>query len=212
VLGQFLTKTSGFDYPNYMDVPNYMDDQMSSKVNSRKYLKIMGAVLLSFSTFSLIPKLALYLGGGSLGVMSGTTKMMLDVFCAGAASVAAVNFVHPIDFVKIRIQTQSQDNRKGMFAVSKEIWNNGGIGAFYKGIGPAWLREASEKSMRLGLYDPIKILVGATLDASPLKKFLAGAIAGAIGSLFGNPFDLLKVRMMADKDNKGAKHIISDIW
>lgn len=53
--------------------------------------------------------------------------------------------------------------------------------------------------MRLGLYDPIKILVGAVADASPLKKFLAGAIAGAVGSLFGNPFDLLKVKMMSNK-------------
>lgn len=68
----------------------------------------MGAVLLSFTTFSLIPKLALFLAGGSLhtgGAMSRSTQMLLDVFCAGAASVAAVNFVHPIDFVKIRLQT-----------------------------------------------------------------------------------------------------------
>ena len=106
MLSQFLSKTSDYDYPSYMDA-SYMDDQMSykSKFNSREYLKIMGAVLLSFTTISVIPKLALYLAGGSLkaGAMSGTTKMILDVFCAGAASVVAVNFVHPIDFVKIRL-------------------------------------------------------------------------------------------------------------
>lgn len=99
-----------------------------------------------------------------------------------------------------------------MFGVSKEIWKTGGLGAFYKGIRPAWLREGTEKSMRLGLYDPIKILVGAAADASPLKKFLAGAIAGAIGSLVGNPFDLLKVKMMANKSGQGAGEIVSDIW
>jgi len=31
-----------------------------------------------------------------------------------------------------------------------------GPGAFYKGIGPAWLREASYTSLRLGLYEPVK--------------------------------------------------------
>ena len=31
-----------------------------------------------------------------------------------------------------------------------------GAGAFYKGIGAAWLREASYTSLRIGLYDPIK--------------------------------------------------------
>ena len=32
--------------------------------------------------------------------------------------------------------------------------------AFWKGIGPAWLREASYTSLRLGLYAPIKHLLG----------------------------------------------------
>lgn len=30
-----------------------------------------------------------------------------------------------------------------------------------------------------------------------MKKFLAGALAGAVGSIAGNPFDVLKTRMMA---------------
>ena len=79
-----------------------------------------------------------------------------------------------------------------------------GAGAFYKGIGPAWLREASYTSLRLGLYEPVKQLVGANDPAAGfLRKFLAGAIAGAIGSCAGNPFDVLKTKMMADKDAEG---------
>lgn len=87
-----------------------------------------------------------------------------------------------------------------------------GLGAFYKGIGPAWLREASYTSLRLGLYEPIKVLVGATAGAGFFRKFLAGALAGAIGSLAGNPFDVLKTRMMADKTgNKGLGETSSEI-
>jgi hypothetical protein len=49
----------------------------------------------------------------------------------------------------------------------------------------------------LGLYEPIKILVGANgADASFASKFMAGSVAGAIGSLAGNPFDVLKTKMM----------------
>lgn len=87
-----------------------------------------------------------------------------------------------------------------------------GPGAFYKGIGPAWLREASYTSLRLGLYEPIKILVGATAGAGFFRKFLAGALAGAIGSCAGNPFDVLKTKMMADKEgNKGLGETAGDI-
>ena len=49
-----------------------------------------------------------------------------------------------------------------------------GLGAFYKGIGPAWLREASYTSLRLGLDEPIKGLVGATAGA------VVGDAAGAV--------------------------------
>merc|ERR1719331_1743696 len=90
---------------------------------------------------------------------------------------------------------------------------NEGAGAFYKGIGPAWLREASYTSLRLGLYEPVKALVGANAaGAGFLRKFLAGALAGAIGSCAGNPFDVLKTKMMANKDsNDGLGHYASEI-
>jgi hypothetical protein len=66
------------------------------------------------------------------------------------------------------------------------------------------LREASYTSLRLGLYETVKMLVGANAPgAGFLKKFLAGAIAGAIGSSAGNPLDALKTKMMADKESEG---------
>ena len=90
---------------------------------------------------------------------------------------------------------------------------NEGPGAFYKGIGPAWLREASYTSLRLGLYEPVKALVGANAaNAGFLRKFLAGALAGAIGSCAGNPFDVLKTKMMANKDsNEGLGFYASEV-
>ena len=64
------------------------------------------------------------------------------------------------------------------------------------------MREASYTSLRIGLYEPMKGLTGANQPgAGILSKFLAGALAGGIGSCFGNPFDVLKTRMMA---NEGA--------
>ena len=45
------------------------------------------------------------------------------------------------------------------------------------------------------------------------KKFLAGAMAGAIGSLAGNPFDVLKTRMMAHEgaDSPSLAHFAKEI-
>lgn len=90
-----------------------------------------------------------------------------------------------------------------------------GAGAFYKGIGAAWMREASYTSLRLGLYEPCKGIVGADKPgAGFLSKFLAGALAGAVGSLAGNPFDVLKTRMMANEgaESKGVAFFANDVY
>ena len=65
-----------------------------------------------------------------------------------------------------------------------------GVGAFWKGIGAAWMREASYTSLRLGLYGPIKTVMGIKKDSNFFMKFVAGGLAGALGSTVGNPFDV----------------------
>ena len=53
--------------------------------------------------------------------------------------------------------------------------------------------------MRLGLYEPFKAMLGETDPKNtPLwMKFMAGSMSGFVGSVVGNPTDLLKVRMQA---------------
>jgi hypothetical protein len=123
--------------------------------------------------------------------------LYLQVGAAGASAVATVTFIHPIDVVKTRLQVSGG----AIGGVIGSAMKNEGALAFYKGINAAWLREASYTSLRLGLYEPIKGVVGAKdKDAHFLKKFAAGCLAGAIGSLVGNPFDVLKTRMMASTE------------
>ena len=83
--------------------------------------------------------------------------------------------------------------------VSKVVGEEGVL-ALWKGVNAAWLREASYTSLRLGLYEPVKVAFGANDPATTtfLKKFAAGSAAGALGSLAGNPFDVLKTKMMAE--------------
>lgn len=64
------------------------------------------------------------------------------------------------------------------------------------------MREAVYTSIRIGLYEHCRALVGAdNKDASfaGLRKFFAGGMSGFLGSIAGNPFDVLKTRMMASE-------------
>ena len=86
----------------------------------------------------------------------------------------------------------------GLIGTVTTVGREEGILAFWKGIPAAWLREASYTSLRLGLYAPIKKAIGADQEgAGFLIKFAAGCAAGGLGSIAGNPFDVLKTKMMA---------------
>jgi hypothetical protein len=98
--------------------------------------------------------------------------------------------------------------------VIKTILADEGAMAFYKGIGAAMMREASYTGIRIGLYEPAKGWTGADKpDAGIFSKFMAGAIAGGLGSCVGNPFDVLKTRMMAYEgaESHGVKYFANQI-
>lgn len=67
-----------------------------------------------------------------------------------------VNFVHPIDTIKTRLQIAGEAGRQtaqynGSLSAIKIIAQEGGMSAFYKGIQAAWLRESVYTSLRLGI-------------------------------------------------------------
>ena len=97
-----------------------------------------------------------------------------------------------------RIQISNEYASLGMAGTAKKIVGAEGVSALWKGVNAAWLRESSYTSLRLGLYEPCKIAFGCTSPENTtfIKQFSAGSAAGALGSLAGNPFDVLKTRMM----------------
>ncbi len=129
-----------------------------------------------------------------------------SVSAAGSAAVFTVTWIHPIDVVKTRLQVSGDGMRNynslGVSGTVRVIAAEEGVGAFWKGIGAAWLREASYTSLRIGLYGPIKTAMGITPESNFFMKFTAGSAAGAIGSVVGNPFDVLKTRLMATEGRK----------
>jgi len=126
---------------------------------------------------------------------------IMQLIAAGSAAMITVTNIHPIDLVKTRLQVSNKYNNIGMIKSFKTIYIEEGLPSFWKGIYAAWLREASYTTIRLGLYEPIKIAMSTDINnTSFLLKFTAGSSAGAIGSFFGNPFDVLKTKMMTNQN------------
>lgn len=77
------------------------------------------------------------------------------------------------------------------------------------------MRESIYSSLRLGLYEPFKNLLGATDEAhtSFLIKFTAGAMSGFVGAALASPTDLIKIRMQAaEGTNHGIVWHTTDVY
>lgn len=87
-----------------------------------------------------------------------------------------------------------------------------GIASFYKGISAAWIAEAVYYGLQLGLYEPIKQALGIAADSTFIGKLIAGAFAGAFGAITGNPFVILRTRMIVNKGtNKPLFSFVKDV-
>lgn len=128
--------------------------------------------------------------------VSNKPSLLQSTALGGTAAMFAVNFTHPIELVKTRVQVSNE----GIITTCSSTMRNEGLSAFWKGIPWAYCREGSYTAIRLGAYAPVRDAIGAGApDAPAHMKFLAGALTGAVGSVAGNPFDVLKTLSQTNK-------------
>lgn len=123
-------------------------------------------------------------------------------YFGGIASIGAVMFTHPLDTIKVQLQTQQQV-KFGFIGMGVNIVSTNGFMAIYNGISAAVLRQATYSTTRFAVYETVK---GVLIKSSSNKKnempfyqkiLLAGA-SGALGGVVGTPADLVNVRMQND--------------
>eukprot|EP00826_Nyctotherus_ovalis_P046077 TRINITY_DN5164_c0_g3_i1.p2 TRINITY_DN5164_c0_g3~~TRINITY_DN5164_c0_g3_i1.p2 ORF type:complete len:267 (+),score=85.97 TRINITY_DN5164_c0_g3_i1:389-1189(+) len=104
--------------------------------------------------------------------------------------------------VKTRMQLKGEAKaRASVVDVCRTLMlKEGGVRAFYRGIGSALMRQVVYTTMRLGIFytvlDTAKQKYNRAL--SPFEKGIASLTAGAISAFMANPFDLALIRFQAD--------------
>lgn len=127
----------------------------------------------------------------------------------GSAAAFAVNFTHPIELVKTRMQVSGGS----LGATISGVMEKGGIASFWKGIPFGYGRELSYTSIKLGAYAPVRDMMGAGSPDAPFHlKFLAGALTGGIGSIVGNPFDVLKTLAQTSTGNEPLGALVGNMY
>lgn len=120
-------------------------------------------------------------------------------YLGGLASTCATVVTHPLDLLKVHLQTQQQV-QKGLVGMTVQVVKNHGILALYNGLSASLCRQLTYSTTRFGVYEVLKgKLLPSDGGGLPFyQKVLLGAAGGFLGVFVGNPFDVVNIRMQND--------------
>jgi len=124
---------------------------------------------------------------------------MLNFGLVGTSCVAAQSTVHWTQTTMVRQQLAAMKGGEQLAfpQAVMGIVRAEGISGLYRGFVAAAAREMSYSTLRFGMYEPIKLLMGAGQDSAPWQNVLAGLVAGTGAAAVASPTDLLTIRAMS---------------
>ncbi|XP_027365237.1 mitochondrial substrate carrier family protein ucpB isoform X2 [Abrus precatorius] len=139
----------------------------------------------------------------AFGSSSVLVKIASGMF-AGAISTALTN---PMEVLKVRLQMNPDMRKTRPISELQRTVSEEGIKALWKGVGPAMARAAALTASQLATYDETKqILVSWTsLKEGFHLHLIASTIAGIMSTLITAPIDMVKTRLMLQRESKGAR-------
>uniref|UniRef100_A0A667HMY5 Mitochondrial dicarboxylate carrier n=1 Tax=Lynx canadensis TaxID=61383 RepID=A0A667HMY5_LYNCA len=120
-------------------------------------------------------------------------------YFGGLASCGAACCTHPLDLLKVHLQTQ-QEVKLRMTGMALQVVRSDGVLALYNGLSASLCRQMTYSLTRFAIYESVRDHV-TTGSQGPLpfyKKVLLGSISGCIGGFVGTPADMVNVRMQND--------------
>ncbi|KDO28283.1 hypothetical protein SPRG_06334 [Saprolegnia parasitica CBS 223.65] len=117
--------------------------------------------------------------------------------CAGTVGgVAGIVAGHPLDTIKVRLQTQAQ--RGSVVAAFRSIAAKEGFRGFYKGMVSPIVSNAPINAVVFAIYGQASRALAGDAPLSPGQQYLAGALAGLAQVTFSAPAELVKIQMQVD--------------
>ncbi|CAF1077302.1 unnamed protein product [Rotaria sp. Silwood1] len=135
-------------------------------------------------------------------------------YFGGLAGILAACCTHPLDTLKVQLQTQ-QRAEYGLVSMAAKVIRDDGFLALYNGLSASCLRQATYTTTRFAIYGSVRSL-RPNSNLNFFEKISLAAVSGAVGAFVGAPADLVNVRMQNDpklpKENRrNYKHAIDGL-
>lgn len=136
----------------------------------------------------------------------------------GIASAGACCFTHPLDLLKVILQTKGQ-TQGSIFKTTFHVIKENGIFSLWNGLSASLLRQLTYSTTRFAIYDLVKgeLSTSYGYDLHVYDKIALAGFAGAIGSFVGCPGDMINVRMQNDvklayDQRRNYKHAFDGVY
>uniref|UniRef100_A0A8P4KAS6 Mitochondrial dicarboxylate carrier n=1 Tax=Dicentrarchus labrax TaxID=13489 RepID=A0A8P4KAS6_DICLA len=139
---------------------------------------------------------------------SGQKKRMSRWYFGGLASCGAACCTHPLDLIKVHLQTQ-QEVKKRMMGMAIHVVKSDGVLALYNGLSASLCRQMSYSLTRFAIYETVRDMMGSS-SQGPMpfyQKVLLGAFGG------GNTHILMQNDMKLPPElRRNYKHAIDGLF
>jgi len=145
------------------------------------------------------------------------TKRQSRWYFGGLASAGAACCTHPLDLLKVHLQTQ-QEGKLSLGTLAVKIYKSDGILGLYNGLSASLLRQLTYSTTRFGMYEALKKRFPEDQGPIPFhQKVLLAGVSGGCGGFVGTPGDMVNVRMQNDMKlppemRRNYKHALDGLY
>ncbi|XP_027705909.1 mitochondrial dicarboxylate carrier-like [Vombatus ursinus] len=117
----------------------------------------------------------------------------------GLASAGATCVTHPLDLIKVHLQTQHRANI-GFAGMTVRVISVSGFMALYNGLSASLCRQLTYSVTRFAIYHSLRdhVIHGQKQHLPFYQKVYMAALGGFVGGFVGTPADMVNVRMQND--------------
>ncbi|KAG9408526.1 hypothetical protein AC1031_020384 [Aphanomyces cochlioides] len=127
-------------------------------------------------------------------------EIVKDLNAGTIGGVAGIVAGHPLDTIKVMLQTQSPTNRLGFLGSCQALAASEGVKGFYKGMLSPIVSNAPINAVVFAVYGQMsRLLADENNKMTPAQQLIAGATAGLFQVSFAAPAELVKITMQVHK-------------
>ncbi|KAL0435818.1 UNVERIFIED_CONTAM: Mitochondrial uncoupling protein 2 [Sesamum radiatum] len=132
-----------------------------------------------------------------------STNVFMKIASGAFSGAVATALTNPVEVVKVRLQMNTKTTSGPIHELQK-IASEEGVAALWKGVGPALARAAALTASQLATYDESKqvLMRWTSLQEGFYLHLIASTIAGTMSTIVTAPIDMIKTRLMLQRESK----------